>query len=426
MSTEAQQHLEKTLAEIPAPRVHHPFSPSSLQSREACPCYEPKQNDTPHERTIAGTKAHAVAESGIDDNTLSDEDAAAAAECMDFVDKRKALLEEARKKEVWRLAVELADNDSHPDSTYRDADEDTEPVLEIKEEYWPVDDIPTMPGGCTTAGFADTVLVDHTRTRAEIIDHKFGRWYVEPAANNLQGMAYVLGVFKRFPTVERIKVFFKMPILEHLSEAEFTRADDWHRMYLRIRTVVERSIEARKRGDFSTANPGAPVCMFCANLGKCPAVAALALRVGKKFHPLGVPENITPSMLLSARDTLQGIELAQTVAIWAKAFRAQTTDRIIRGDADLPPGHKLQQKSNREVVSPEKYREVAMGYLTEEEYMRCCTVVFGSVEEIISDRAPRGSKKAAIEEFNAKLLNSGAVKKGDPYTFLKSVSEKAE
>jgi hypothetical protein len=43
---------------------------------------------------------------------------------------------------------------------------------------------------------------------------------------------------------------------------------------------------------------------------------------------------------------------------------------------------------------------------------------------LIQDRAPRGNKKATVEEFQKALLDSGAVKMGDPFSFLRAISEK--
>jgi len=48
---------------------------------------------------------------------------------------------------------------------------------------------------------------------------------------------------------------------------------------------------------------------------------------------------------------------------------------------------------------------------------------FGGLEDLISEKAPRGSKKAALVEFKKALEDSGATEKGQPYTFLKAVSK---
>src|SRR3989442_9595306 len=99
-------------------RPHHLYSPSQLQFLEACPCYRP--NNDINERAIAGTLAHAVTESRQDDARLSDEDSTAAAECLDFYDRRKQLMDEAQQRA--------------PASQYPKLQ-----VIELKEVYLPID-----------------------------------------------------------------------------------------------------------------------------------------------------------------------------------------------------------------------------------------------------------------------------------------------
>lgn len=367
-------------------RAHHEYSPSSLESLEACPCYVGKQST--HERTAAGTKAHAVVESRQDDQTLSDDDAEAVADCLDLVEKRKATF--------------------------------TGPVTELKEEYWPVDDLQFPDGvNSTTAGYADTVLVNDTKHFAEVIDYKFGHWPVTDAKNNPQGIAYALGVFHRFPTVRAVTVFFVQPHIGHTTSHVFTRGDI-SAMYLRVQVIVAKAREARAWGNFSTATPKIPVCNFCGNIGTCPKVSEFACKVGHKFFPLEIPENIAPTMIHTDPDTNLGMRLAAVVKVWAEAFRRQVTDRVLARRADMPDGFRLETRSEREVVDMAKLKAVVLQHLTPEEFETTLSTTFGAMEEIISEKAPRGSKKSALQAFKAALEASGAVKRGLPYSFLKA------
>lgn len=402
----------------PTERAHHDYSPSTLQFLEACPAMRGTQSKAVHERTTAGTLAHGVAETGVDNNLLSDDDAAAAAECLDFVDARRRLFEEARTKFGEHLAETVGV-------------QDVPPIIELKETYLPIDDesfIDVIAGKArrvtaTTAGYIDHGFISHDRTYAELFDWKFGFWPVEDANNNLQGLAYCLGILRAYPTVRAVKFFFKQPHLQSISETTVTR-EMIPALYLRIKVVVARARAARQAGDYATATPFVPVCNFCANIASCPKVTAFACKVAHKFHPLGIPENITPTMIHSSRDTVLGLQLAQVLAVWAKAFKTQVTDRVIRGEADLPADHVLQQRSDREVVSEEAYRTIALKYVTQKEYENACSVTFGKVESAIKEKAPRGQKTAAIETFNAELTASGAVKQGAGYTFLRAVARK--
>jgi len=384
-----------------AERAHHPFSPSQLQSLEACPCYISKSSE--HIRTIIGTIAHKSTETRLDDNRLDDDDAAAVAECADFYERRKYLMEAERK--------------------------DGLPVIEIVEAYLPIDDC-KFDDGCesTTAGYVDRGIVSSDRKRAELIDFKFGFWPIEQAENNLQGIAYALGLFRQYPSVQTIKFFFKQPLLDSIQEATFTR-EQIPALYLRVQVVVAEAREARRLialGDWSKARPMVPACNFCANLGLCPKVAEFACKVGSKFYPLEIPENITPSMIMSPQQTSLGLRLAQVLAIWAKSFKSVITDRVLQRRAEVPEGFGITSRAEREVKNPAKYREVALEYLTESEYTETLAVSLGAVEEKISEKAPRGNKASTVEAFKQRLLDTGAVELGLPYSFLKATSTKTK
>lgn len=403
-------------------RLHHPYSPSSLQNLEACPCF--RNRDSNNEAAIAGTLAHAVTETGQDDNRLDDEDALRAADCLDFYERQKQLLREERER-----AVELAGGDGV-----------IEDIIDLCEVYLPVDDcifhepmlnpatgqIEEATIESTTGGYVDRALINWNRKRAILLDWKFGAWHVEEAQTNLQAIAYALGIFKMYPSLEEVKFYFKLPKLDLVTEATFTRSQIPD-LYLRVQTVVERARIAREKvrgDDFLFATPRVPACNFCALLGKCPKVAEFACKVGAKFYPLEIPADITPTGLKSPEDTAIGLRLSQVMAVWAKAFRAVITDRVLGDREKVPPGFKIETRADREIVDTKKFRDVSLKYVTAEELMALATYTFGGIEKKINEMAPRGAKKATVEEYQQALLDSGAVKKGDPYSFLKGVSEK--
>lgn len=381
-------------------RVHHPYSPSTLQSLEACPCYQSRSSE--HVRTIIGTIAHKSTETRMDDNRLDDDDAAAAAECLDFYDNRKQAMI------------------SHCGPG----------ITELLETYLAVDDCLFTDGDAvvkaTTAGYVDRVVISPDKTVAELFDWKFGMWPIEQAENNLQGIAYVLGLFRAYPSLQTAKFFFKQPLLDSIQEATFTR-DQIPVLYLRVQVVVANAREARRLmalNDWSKARPMVPACNFCANIGSCPAVAAFACSVGSKFFPLEIPENITPTMVHSKENTTLGLRLAQVLAVWAKSYRAVITDRVIRRDALPPDGYALTSRSEREVVDPAGYKKIARQYLTGKEYLATLDVSITKVEKKISEKAPRGQKTATVDEFKKKIEDAGVITHGQPYAFLKATANK--
>lgn len=423
----------------PEQRPHHSYSPSTLQSLEACPCYRGKEST--HERTVAGSRAHAVTESRTDDSRLDDDDAEAAAECLDFYERRRALMEETRGQYILKLAADLwgekVDETWKSEEASIEAEHRTPSLIELQESYLSIDDeifndayqdpLTNRPiterVESTTAGYADWAIISHDRIHAEMGDWKFGKWPVESAENNLQGIAYALGLFKLYPTLQRIKFWFKQPHIDSVSEADFTR-EQIPMLYLRVQTVVARARVARHAGDFKSASPAVPACNFCALIGICPKIAEFACKIGSKFYPLEIPSDITPTALHTNRDTTIGLRLASVLAIWSEAFRRQTTDRVLRGDADMPAGHKLESRSNRTIADKAKFKEVSLKFVTPADYDSLLDPPgFGKIEEMITERSPRGQKKAALETFKATLEESGAVAKGRPYCFLKSVAE---
>lgn len=382
-------------------RYHHPYSPSQLNSIEACPCYRSKESH--HERTVAGSIAHESAEKKVIDARLSDEDSEAVAESIDFTEARKQLMQiEASQQKQSATAV-----------------------TELKEVYLPIDDAVFPDCNSTTAGWIDHALINYNATYAEIIDFKFGYWSVESALNNLQALAYMLGMFKKYPTLQRIKFFFKLPNIDKVDSCELTR-DQIPAVYLRIQTVVARARKARETGSFETANPMVPLCSFCSRLGDCPKVEALMIKVAQKFYPLEFPADITPTKIHDRHNTRLALNLAATAKAWAESYRSRVTDRVLRGDAEIPEGHKIEtRKGDRKVVDPIAFKRVTLNYLTEAEYASVCDVPgFGKLEAIITEKSPKGSKKSTLVAFADMLEKEHAVARGEKYSFLKVVNDR--
>lgn len=413
-------------------RPHHDYSPSTLQSLEACSCYQSKQSDTPHPRTVIGTLSHNVTETGEDNPELGDEDAEKVVECIEFFEQRKQLMEEARTRALADLRKSL--DGAVVSNIYAVF----EPVQELRETYLPIDDevfhdvlqppygVPNEPRtvNATTAGYIDSALIDHTGTYAEVFDWKFGFWGVEPAVNNLQGIAYALGMFKKFPELQKIRYFFKQPNLEYITDATITRADI-PAYYLRIQVVVANARRARQVGDFKAATPYVPACNFCAHIGVCPKVTEFACQVGSKFSPLDIPADITPSKVHTPDDTKLGFQLAAVVEVWAQAFRQTVTNRVLSMQAVPPPGYSLvSREGNRKIIDVEKCRKAALQHLTIEEYEKTLKPSLTAIQKMISLKAPRGQKTDAVKQFAEELEQGGAVARGDSVAFLKVIPQK--
>ena len=374
-----------------ATRVHHPYSPSTLQSREACPCWTPSGGTT--EAAEAGTMQHDAAEVGLDDPRLTDAQAAAVAQCRAFCDD---------------LASKFPG------------------ALLLSEQYLPVDDEKVAaPDGAlflgTTAGYMDWGLVTADRLHGELVDFKFGAHAVEDALHNTQGIAYALGLLKKFPTLRDITVTFLLPHRDEVDQHTFDMTDAGA-LLLRIKAIVHRALEANRAGDFRTARPSVSACSFCGRLGTCPKVAELALKVGRKYRPIDIPESLTPSLMLDPAQVGLGLQVAQVLKAWAEAYRAQATQKTILSDEFVPEGYKLVSSTKRSVRKAMGLVEIAREFLPEAQWpllVELFDVPLGPVEKLISAAAPRGSKEDTVEEFGKRILEAEVVEEGEPYAYLR-------
>lgn len=403
-------------------RVHHPFSPSSLQNRQACPKY--KNRNSTNAAAIAGTMQHDMAERREDDLRLSDRQAEAVAQCVMFVDERAA---------------------NYPGGTviqevYLPIDDDVIVVDEARVEQFDIvgEDGQISPGfrgagkrhvfDGTTAGYLDHAIISADETEAEIIDYKYGKNAVTDAEDNLQGIAYMLGLKKLYPNLVKCRVTFLMPALDELSEHTFDLRDT-SSLYLRIRTVVGRAVEAAKDPqDFSTANPNIGTCVFCNLVGRCPKVAELVINLTKKYRPLSVPENCNPTTINDPRDVDMGIRLADVVKAWAEAYRRQATEKTIENLDFVPEGYVLISTQKRKILEPKKVGDIAKTFLPPEMHDRIealYDIPLGGCEDLIKEASPRGSKEATVDLFGAMILEAGAVELGNPFPSLRQ-SKKSE
>lgn len=379
-------------------RVHHPYSPSTLQAREACPKYSPLQSE--NEAATMGTLQHDSVESGIDDDRIPDYRAAAVAECLKFTEERL---------------------------------KDFPGGVHVREAYLPIDDeMVTAPDGTkfkgTTAGYVDFAVISADETEAEIADWKFGQWAVTKAEENLQGIAYMLGLKKVFPKLQRCTVRFVQPHIDFSTHHTFEISDPSPYL-LRVRTVVQRAIEAaRNPTDFSSANPNTGACVFCALVGRCPKVAELALKVGEKFAPLALPGDISTTALSDPAQVAVGLKLAQVVKAWAEAYRRQATAKSIEDDF-IPDGYKLVSSQRTVIKNARNVGDAAKALLPPEDAEKVealYDIALTPLDKLISLRAPRGFKEDSVKKFRESIIESGAAELGAPFAFLRQISVEDE
>lgn len=387
-------------------RIHHPYSPSTLQCREACPKYVPSQNE--NEAAIMGTLQHSAVESDMDDDRIQDYQALAVKQCKDFAESRIALYPGCTVlREVYL------------------------PVDDEKIEYWQTPASPSLPAlytaNGTTAGYLDIGIVTADETYAEIIDWKFGKNAVTDAKDNLQGISYMLGLKRLYPKLKSCLVKFLQPHIDHETSHLFDISDPAP-FLLRVRVVVSRAVEAaRHESDFSVARPTVGTCLFCSLVGRCPKVAELIIQVGKKYAPLVVPPDINTTTLSDPAMVSQGMKLAQVVSCWAEAFRKNASQKALNSEDFIPEGYILVSNCRTVIKNSRAVGEAAKKFLPPEDAERVealYDISLTPLDKLISVRSPRGSKEATVDAFRAAIVESGAAEMGTPYSFLRLSTDK--
>lgn len=409
-----------------AERVHHRNSPSTLQATEACPGYKSEQGTT-NEAAETGTMLHEAADGGPSDH-LSDEQMDKVNACkqyvQDIVDGYKEAFPGCGVRTITKVTQE--NGQIVFDMTETEPQRIAGPelfVYVLREVYLGVDDKDTSHGYLDVGIIAPDMLSGH------VIDFKFGQNPVETASNNLQGIAYFLGLFKIFYNVKKFTVHFLMPYQAVNVDKHTFTDDSFPRLLLRIQTVVAR---ARLVASYFNAagifvgppevgallNPTEGTCLFCARKAGCPKLASHTLAVGHKYDPLIVPASLNAAVITSA-EAGPALKFLATIEAASKAIRARLTERATNEENFMPEGYQLVLMERREIVDKRKFYDTIVPLLTPEELIEATSFTFGAVEKAVGAKAPRGSKTAALEDLKNLLQMNGATVVNEPIAILK-------
>lgn len=385
-------------------RGHHPSSPSSLENSEACPLFKNRQTDSQASRD--GTLQHLAVETRDFDILHGDEAMIAAVE--------KCIAYEERIIEHFRSTRGAA-------------------PLVLREQYLCVgDDLITDSAGKVwkgvTGGYPDSVFYSFDAGEAHIVDFKFGAVPVTPTKDNLQGIAYALGLFQHLgPRIKRIVVHFLAP-RQGWSEAEheekyihvFTR-DEIPRLEMRVRAVI-----AKKNSKQAKACPKEGLCIWCDRLGECEPAFNAVVPLEGKYADLVCPDVVAPHQLSLPSQFAAALKFANQVEMWAKQVKARCRDVALTEGIDVP-GFKLVGRADRKVESVKTFQEVALkNGMTPDQFLETLTPSLTAVEDFVKKAAEKGKGAAAIRQLTSDLEEAGATSKGKPYYFLKECKSPAD
>ena len=392
-------------APVAAERAHHPDSPSSLQSSEACPLFENEQRET--RAAASGTLCHKACE--LEDPSLCDTDGQAEAvrKCLAYAERVGA-------------------------STYAEAGD----IVVLRETYLGVGDEKVGAFTGVTGGFPDLVYV-WPAVIADIIDWKFGNEPVVPTKDNLQGISYALGLFDLYPTLPKVRVHFYAPNQgwseeEHNALYAYTfLREERVQLELRIRTVVARKRAAVARlertGRWVDATPKNSLCIWCNRKGDCAKLHAVVIRGSEKHPDFVVPQELNPLALTRSEQVATAFKWANQVEMIAKAVKARCSSIVLTENLELPPTLQIAKKTERQIKNLQHLvRGAIRNGVRFRELIPLFSVPFTKVEELVKKKAPKGKGAEAVRQLQADWAADGATELGIPSYFIREVRNPKE
>ena len=364
-------------------RKHSKISPSKLGVLEVSPRFEADPNQEVHPVTASGTRCHEAKEKP-GSVQLSEEEA------------------------------ELVERANRVHGNYRNLlpIEFSEVKLGVFDGIW---------------GFADCVMLDREENphAALVLDWKFGFNKQDPATVNAAAQAYVLGVFKQWPSVQKVSVVYYYPRLDETDIALFNQTD-----IPRIRTRIA-AIVARVK----SANPLIPDdcaitdnCVYCKHLADCSTVNHSALPLAKRYaerKEFALPAELDPALVTDPKQMGTLLNIAIVMEKWVESARMHAKQMRVESGIEIEGWTVTEQQGKLSVldVNSAYSRFLARGG-THTEFMSACSVSVPEISETLGNAAPKGQKAQVVKQFRSELLDSGVASLGSSFLVLRREKKK--
>lgn len=340
------------------PELHAKYGPSSFNYRALCHAFENRGGTSP--AAEEGTLMHAAIEHGVFD-ALDPEQLRQVKKCVDFLAPLEAAANAVHKEA--RLEMKLGKHD--------------------------------------TFGTADRVIIKNQT--AHLVDFKFGRLGVPPAGENLQAMAYAIGVLQRFPNVEDVHAYFLLPRRDEVTSAVFSR----HLLDTYIKTLSDLLDQVKRK---NPARTPCKACEYCAKLAKCPAVSKDILALSDQAG-LPVPKNMDVSSMTPEVIGKFALPFVRIVEQWAKKVKEHAKNLMHEGvEID---GHELATRSAKTKVNG-NVNQVwdaiqPTGTLDLDQFMSCCSVSVSQVRKTVRSQVPAAQRDEAEALVLRRLRKAGLI-----------------
>jgi hypothetical protein len=366
--------LENPVFDGPRPPKKESYSPSILLRKAVCPGYI---RDEDGDETFAelGKMAHKAVETE-DMTNVPDDWKSAVQKCIDF------------KHDFIQ---------NHPKGAFA-----SETDIYYLDQHGIIDFLIILPDGS-----------------AIVVDWKFVKnWY---AADSPQFHAYCVGVWNKFPDVNKIGVNVVHPFFQDQEiDAEiFERDKCYDRFMGEIVAIIEEGRRNNPEHYRVTAN-----CANCGFAGNCPKLAQVALEVAKRYAPeLELPDgplhgsdgNITPGALAKLLAIRPAI--AQALSGWYRAAMGL----LLRGEE--VEGYELAHRQGRRAAVPAK---LAYELIKEEfipnielgEFLTHCVASPTGLDELISDASPTGQKAKMVAKLKGRMEDEDILSTGQGSDYI--------
>lgn len=350
-------------------RTHSKISPSKLKNLEVSPRFEQEEDREAHPITQIGTKIHEALDR-MRKAGLTDEEVL----LYEFCVKRNLQWEAIYRFVIREVRLEM-------------------PPFSI----W---------------GFADRVQLDNPNkpTIGVLIDYKFSTQMQEEVDTNPAAQAYVLGMFKQWPTLKNVTVEYYYPRLGVIDSCMYARKDIG-RIVVRIAAIIKRVESA------TSCNIDENTCRYCKHLATCPTVTQQALPIAVRYSErkqFVLPPELDPVAVTRPEHMAALLAYAEVMEVWSESVKKHAKEMRLNGGLEIP-GYDLVSRNGRTSVQDvnSAYKMATQKYgVSHDEFLAATTVSIVDLVDAVKRNAPARAKGKASETFRSELLDSGAATQG--------------
>lgn len=272
-------------------------------------------------------------------------------------------------------------------------------------------------------GTVDVTVVKRVKEHIDIADYKFGRTRVTHASENIQGHAYMVGTFDKYPWAKTVTVHFITPRLDEVTKHTYHRDDlEWHR--LRVSVIVERATAENPE-----LNPRTEACRFCKNKVSCPALKDQLLPLAKKYESnnfaVDLLRKYSPDTVDDPAVLGRMLEVAPVMEAWAQAAKKKALEVAVETGDEIPGFEVRYKNPATKIKDSQAAFEALQEHFDAEEFMEVSDVSISKLAKKLGEKLPRGEKGKARSIIELALMQKDLIPKEDEVeksAYLKKVS----